>query len=142
MKSNALTPSAVRRCVSHSATVTKIAANIAPKPIINAVSRWMEPGEILCSDMPWATAWYGERLTLLLPATVKRVDLPDNYFHWDCSVWDCSMWNCGLRDGSTPEAEDATVWLTYYATDEEREQWSLEEGRDPPPRAVPRALAR
>jgi hypothetical protein len=41
-------------------------------PIINAVSRWMEPGEILCSDMPWATAWYGERLTLLLPATVKQ----------------------------------------------------------------------
>jgi hypothetical protein len=58
----------------------------------------------------------------ILPATVKRVDLPDNYFHWDCS---------------TTDAEDATVWLTYYASDEEREQWSLEEGRDPPPRAVP-----
>jgi hypothetical protein len=58
----------------------------------------------------------------ILPATVKRVDLPDNYFHWDCS---------------TTDAEDATVWLIYYASDEEREQWSLEEGRDPPPRAVP-----
>ena len=73
----------------------------------------------------------------ILPATVKRVDLPDNYFHWDCSVWDCSVWDCGLREGSTTDAGDATVWLTYYATDEEREQWSLEEGRDPPPRAVP-----
>ncbi len=68
----------------------------------------------------------------ILPATVKRVDLPDNYFHWDCSAWDC-----GARDSGTTDAEDATVWLTYYATDEEREQWSLEEGRDPPPRAVP-----
>jgi hypothetical protein len=58
----------------------------------------------------------------ILPATVKRVDLPDNYFHWDCS---------------TTDAEDASIWLTYYASDEEREQWSLEEGRDPPPRAVP-----
>jgi hypothetical protein len=58
----------------------------------------------------------------ILPATVKRVDLPDNYFHWDCSA---------SRD------DDPTVWLTYYADDEEREQWSLEEGRDPPPRAVP-----
>jgi hypothetical protein len=68
----------------------------------------------------------------ILPATVKRVDLPDNYFHWDCSTWDC-----GARESGTTDAEDATVWLIYYATDEEREQWSLEEGRDPPPRAVP-----
>jgi len=30
------------------------------------------------------------------------------------------------------------VWLTYYASDAEREQWSQEEGRDPPPRQVPR----
>lgn len=38
---------------------------------------------------------------------------------------------------------DPTVWLTYYASDEEREEWRLEEGRDPPPRQVqpqPRAL--
>ena len=38
---------------------------------------------------------------------------------------------------------DTTVWLTYYASDEEREEWRLEEGRDPPPRQVqpqPRAL--
>jgi hypothetical protein len=41
-------------------------------PLINSVSRWMEPGEILCSDMPWATAWYGGRLSLLLPATIKQ----------------------------------------------------------------------
>ena len=58
----------------------------------------------------------------ILPAAVKRVDVPDNYFHWDCSASD---------------GEDPTVWLTYYASDEEREQWSLEEGRDPPPRQVP-----
>jgi hypothetical protein len=63
----------------------------------------------------------------ILPAQVKRVDLPDNYFHWDCSA-------CG---------DDSTVWLTYYASDEEREEWRLEAGREPPPRAVaphPRAL--
>ena len=41
-------------------------------PFINAVANWMEPEEILCSDMPWATAWYGGRLSLLLPATVKQ----------------------------------------------------------------------
>jgi len=39
---------------------------------INSVANWMEPDEIICSDMPWATAWYGGRLSLLLPATVKQ----------------------------------------------------------------------
>jgi glycerol-3-phosphate dehydrogenase len=39
---------------------------------INTVSNWIEPDEVLCSDMPWATAWYGGRVSLLLPATVKQ----------------------------------------------------------------------
>ncbi len=58
----------------------------------------------------------------ILPATLKHVDLPDNYFHWDCSA---------------TAGDDPTIWLTFYASDEEREAWRLEEGRDPPPRAVP-----
>ena len=39
---------------------------------INFVANWMEPPEVLCSDMPWATAWYGGRVSLLLPATVRQ----------------------------------------------------------------------
>ncbi|RLS78841.1 MAG: hypothetical protein DWI03_03190 [Planctomycetota bacterium] len=58
----------------------------------------------------------------ILPSTVKQVDLPDNYLHWDCSA---------------DEAGDPSAWLAYYASDEEREEWRLEEGRDPPPRQVP-----
>ena len=47
-------------------------------PFIHAVSEWMDPGEVLCSDMPWATAWYGGRLSLLLPATIKQfIDIHD-----------------------------------------------------------------
>jgi hypothetical protein len=41
-------------------------------PFINAVCQWMKPGEIICSDMPWATAWYGGRVSLLLPSTVEQ----------------------------------------------------------------------
>lgn len=41
-------------------------------PFINTVCRWMEPGEILCSDMPWATAWYGGCASLLVPSTVAE----------------------------------------------------------------------
>ena len=41
-------------------------------PFIHTVSQWMEPGEVLCTDMPWATAWYGGRVSLLLPATIPQ----------------------------------------------------------------------
>jgi len=41
-------------------------------PFIHEVSTWMEPGELLCSDMPWAVAWYGGRPSLLLPATIEQ----------------------------------------------------------------------
>jgi hypothetical protein len=58
----------------------------------------------------------------ILPALVKRVDLPDNFTHWDCSA-----------SGD----EDPTDWLAFYASDEEREEWRLENGREPPPRLVP-----
>ncbi len=58
----------------------------------------------------------------ILPTPVKLVDLPDNYFHWDCSAGD---------------GEDLSVWLTYYASDLEREEWTAEEGREPPPRRIP-----
>ena len=58
----------------------------------------------------------------ILPAAIKQVDLPDNYFHWDCSA-------C--------ESEDATIWLTYYASEAERQQWAMETEGDVPPRAVP-----
>jgi len=41
-------------------------------PFINAICQWMKPGEVICSDMPWATAWYGGRLSLFLPSTVEQ----------------------------------------------------------------------
>ena len=48
---------------------------------------------------------------------------------------------CVAAAGSASLEGDPTVWLTYYASDEEREEWRLEEGRAPPPRQVqPRAL--
>lgn len=48
-------------------------------PFISVVSSWLEPSEIMCSDMPWATAWYGGRASLLLPATVKQFNLIHDY---------------------------------------------------------------
>jgi hypothetical protein len=30
-------------------------------PLVQEVSNWLEPGELMMSDMPWAVAWYGHR---------------------------------------------------------------------------------
>lgn len=72
----------------------------------------------------------------LLPTPVKRVDLPDNYFHWDCSTV-----------GQLPELEggrwlpepvlDSLIWLTYYADDAQRAEWEMEFCIELPPREVP-----
>lgn len=37
-------------------------------PQIQQVGEWMEEGELIASDMPWAVAWYGERSCLWLPS--------------------------------------------------------------------------
>ncbi len=47
-------------------------------PYIAILGQWYEPTETLCSDMPWAVAWYADRRTLLLPDSPKTmVDLSD-----------------------------------------------------------------
>jgi hypothetical protein len=42
------------------------------KPAITQVTTLMGEDETICSDMPWATAWYGGRNSLLLPQTVDE----------------------------------------------------------------------
>jgi len=39
-------------------------------PFVMRVSELLKPAEVMCSDMPWATAWYGKRTSILLPATL------------------------------------------------------------------------
>ena len=41
-------------------------------PFVIRVSELLRPSEIICSDMPWATAWYGQRTSVLLPATLEE----------------------------------------------------------------------
>lgn len=53
----------------------------------------------------------------ILPSYEKKIDNPKNYLHWHC-----------LDDS------DVDVWLSYYATDEEREGWFEENGGSLPPR--------
>jgi len=40
-----------------------------PRFIMN-VSELLNPTEVICTDMPWATAWYGNRTSILMPTTL------------------------------------------------------------------------
>jgi hypothetical protein len=53
----------------------------------------------------------------ILPSNEKKIDLPRNFLHWHC------------LDPDT----DEQVWLTYYASEEERDAWSDESGQQLPP---------
>ncbi len=47
-------------------------------PYIAILGNWYQEDEALCSDMPWAVAWYAHRKTLLLPDSPKTmVELSD-----------------------------------------------------------------
>ena len=59
----------------------------------------------------------------ILPAREKKVDVRKGALHWDCSH------NCGVND--------PTVWLTYYASDEEREDWADRYGLPLPEKEYP-----
>ena len=57
----------------------------------------------------------------ILPAREKKLDHMKHYLHWDC----------------TGPSGDPDVWLRYYASEEEREEWADCYGQPLPEREVP-----
>ncbi|MGL6225205.1 MAG: hypothetical protein ACRC10_01105 [Thermoguttaceae bacterium] len=57
----------------------------------------------------------------ILPSREKKLDNRNNYIHWDCS-----------HAGGNPN-----IWLTYYASDEDRECWADVYRQPLPPKKVP-----
>lgn len=49
--------------------------------LIGYISKLLEPNELMCTDMPWATAWYGGRTSVLLPRTVDQFYDINDYMH-------------------------------------------------------------
>ncbi|MEE9368510.1 MAG: hypothetical protein V3V05_06555 [Pontiella sp.] len=41
-------------------------------PIIGRVTQMLNEREVMCTDMPWATAWYGDRISILLPKDLDQ----------------------------------------------------------------------
>jgi hypothetical protein len=44
-------------------------------PLVERFSQWVEPDEAMASDIPWATAWYAGRQSLLLPESIEQFEL-------------------------------------------------------------------
>ena len=57
----------------------------------------------------------------ILPSPEKKIDNSRNYLHWDCSE----------------AGGDETVWLRFYASDDDREAWVDETHGVPPPKELP-----
>lgn len=48
-------------------------------PIIVQLGEWYDQKDIICSDMPWAIAWYADRNSLWLPQTITDFDELNTY---------------------------------------------------------------
>jgi len=48
-------------------------------PFIAVLGNWFSEDEIICSDMPWAVAWYANRKSVLLPDTPNRLIRYNDY---------------------------------------------------------------
>jgi hypothetical protein len=44
-------------------------------PLVQRFSGWIGPQEVIVADIPWATAWYSARPSLLLPRNMGQFDL-------------------------------------------------------------------
>ncbi len=92
------------------------------KVMWDAVERLAEQRIFLqCTDHLSDRQLYCVLFRDILPATEKKIDLPDNDLIWK------------LVDLES----DPELWLTYYADDHQRYQWEVENGRIPPAQATP-----
>lgn len=48
-------------------------------PYLSVLNKWMAPGEITASDMPWAIAWYADRPAVYLPDTIRAFTEMSDY---------------------------------------------------------------
>ncbi len=59
----------------------------------------------------------------ILPSREKKIDLRNGALHWDCS--------------HTGGVNDPVLWLKYYASDEDRDDWAERYGQPLPKKELP-----
>ncbi|MCE0484245.1 MAG: hypothetical protein LV479_08415 [Methylacidiphilales bacterium] len=81
-------------------------------PLIKALSQMAQPDEWVTSDMPWATAWYGDRGSLWIPDTVSDFeDFHDNYCPSGMLILTPVTWSKQLNELTDGEKKD---WIAFY----------------------------
>jgi hypothetical protein len=88
-------------------------------PEIQKVSGWMQPDELMMSDLPWAVAWYGDRQCAL-----TTINANYEFFQFNDYVKPVSA-----------------LYLTFNATDARLVSECLQEGADGWPNFVLRTIA-
>jgi hypothetical protein len=51
-------------------------------PMIRSVTSMLNEREVMCTDMPWATAWYGDRVSILLPQNIDGFYAINDYMQY------------------------------------------------------------
>jgi len=88
------------------------------RAIITRISTLLEPDELMCTDMPWATAWYGDRNSLLLPQTIEEFYDINDFMHQVNGLYFTSL----TRD---------QPFVRVLLTGRDRTWWPLQVGRIP-----------
>jgi heme/copper-type cytochrome/quinol oxidase subunit 3 len=79
-------------------------------PSIRDVSQLALPDEWVTSDMPWATAWYGDRASLWLPDSITDFEnFHDNVCPTGILLFSGVTWEAPMSDATTGEYKD---WFT------------------------------
>ena len=91
-------------------------------PLVSSVANILDDDELLCSDIPWATAWYGNHTSVLLPAKVSDLEIMAG-FGWKCS---------GIYLADEVARTEDVSWRALYQR-EVPEDFDLKHGVDLPP---------
>ena len=94
------------------------------------VSSMLEPGECLATDIPWATAWYGGRTSILLPKSIDGFfEIDDRYqkisLAYFTTVTRDKPWVRGLSDPTAPEYS----WYQVFSAGKVPGNFPLTHGR-------------
>ena len=58
-----------------------------PPYIYMVSSDWLSPREVICTDMPWATSWYGDRVSILLPKNLEQYYKINDYKQYMSAIY-------------------------------------------------------
>ncbi|MEM1060366.1 MAG: hypothetical protein AAGK14_14075 [Verrucomicrobiota bacterium] len=81
-------------------------------PMLRYIQRAVEPNELLMTDMPWATAWYTNRVSLLKPKTLQQFyDIHEGHYPVKAMLLTPITWEASLLEIDKGKLEDWSVLI-------------------------------